>query len=131
MNGLLLLLISVITLLFAYLLYGRFLAKKWGIDPSRKTPACEMEDGQEYVPTSGAVLFGHEFASIAGAGPINGPIIAAMFGWVPALLWLLFGSVFFGAVHDFSALYTSVKNKGKSIGYVIELYVGKTASAYF
>jgi len=131
MNGLLLLLISVITLLFAYLLYGRFLAKKWGIDPSRKTPACEMEDGQEYVPTSGAVLFGHEFASIAGAGPINGPIIAAMFGWVPALLWLLFGSVFFGAVHDFSALYTSVKNKGKSIGYVIELYVGKTGKRLF
>jgi len=131
MNGLLLLLISVITLFFAYLLYGRFLAKKWGIDPSRKTPACEMEDGQEYVPTSGAVLFGHEFASIAGAGPINGPIIAAMFGWVPALLWLLFGSVFFGAVHDFAALYTSVKNKGKSIGYVIELYVGKTGKRLF
>jgi len=131
MNGLLLLLISVITLFFAYLLYGRFLAKKWGIDPSRKTPACELEDGQEYVPTSGAVLFGHEFASIAGAGPINGPIIAAMFGWVPALLWLLFGSVFFGAVHDFAALYTSVKNKGKSIGYVIELYVGKTGKRLF
>jgi len=131
MNGLLLLLISVITLLFAYLLYGRFLAKKWGIDPSRKTPACEMEDGQEYVPTSGAVLFGHQFSSIAGAGPINGPIIAAMFGWVPALLWLLFGSVFFGAVHDFAALYTSVKNKGKSIGYVIELYVGKTGKRLF
>ncbi|GBU26754.1 carbon starvation protein A [Treponema sp. R8-4-B8] len=131
MNGLLLLLISVITLFIAYLLYGRFLAKKWGIDPSRKTPACEMEDGQEYVPTSGAVLFGHEFASIAGAGPINGPIIAAMFGWVPALLWLLFGSVFFGAVHDFAALYTSVKNKGKSIGYVIELYVGKTGKRLF
>jgi len=131
MNGLLLLLISVITLFFAYLFYGRFLARKWGIDPSRKTPACEMEDGQEYVPTSGAVLFGHEFASIAGAGPINGPIIAAMFGWVPALLWLLFGSVFFGAVHDFAALYTSVKNKGKSIGYVIELYVGKTGKRLF
>jgi len=131
MNGLLLLLISVVTLFFAYLLYGRFLAKKWGIDPDRKTPACELEDGQEYVPTSGAVLFGHEFASIAGAGPINGPIIAAMFGWVPALLWLLFGSVFFGAVHDFAALYTSVKNKGKSIGYVIELYVGKTGKRLF
>jgi len=131
MNGLLLLLISVVTLFFAYLLYGRFLAKKWGIDPDRKTPACELEDGQEYVPTSGAVLFGHEFASIAGAGPINGPIIAAMFGWVPALLWLLFGSVFFGAVHDFAALYTSVKNKGKSIGYIIELYVGKTGKRLF
>jgi len=77
------------------------------------------------------VLFGHEFASIAGAGPINGPIIAAMFGWVPVLLWLLFGSVFFGAVHDFAALYTSVKNKGKSIGYVIEQYVGKAGMRLF
>jgi len=131
MNGLLLLIISVIVLSFAYLLYGRFLARKWGIDPSRKTPAVEFEDGKEYVPTSPMVLFGHEFASIAGAGPINGPIIAAMFGWFPVLLWLLLGSVFFGAVHDFAALYTSVKNKGKSIGYVIELYVGKTGMRLF
>jgi carbon starvation protein len=131
MNGLLLLLISGITLSLAYLLYGRFLARKWGIDPSRTTPARELEDGQEYVPTSGAVVFGHEFASIAGAGPINGPIIAAMFGWVPVLLWLLFGSVFFGAMHDFAALYTSVKNKGKSIGYVIECYVGKAGKRLF
>jgi len=90
-----------------------------------------MEDGQEYVPTSKAVVFGHEFASIAGAGPINGPIIAAMFGWVPVLLWLLLGSVFFGAMHDFAALYTSVKNKGKSIGYVIECYAGKAGKRLF
>jgi len=131
MNGLLLLIISVIVLSLAYLLYGRFLARKWGIDPSRKTPAVELDDGKEYVPTSPMVLFGHEFASIAGAGPINGPIIAAMFGWFPVLLWLLLGSVFFGAVHDFAALYTSVKNKGKSIGYVIELYVGKTGMRLF
>jgi carbon starvation protein len=131
MNGLLLLLISGITLSLAYLLYGRFLARKWGIDPSRTTPACELEDGQEYVPTSKAVVFGHEFASIAGAGPINGPIIAAMFGWVPVLLWLLFGGVFFGAMHDFAALYTSVRNKGKSIGYVIECYVGKAGKRLF
>ena len=95
MNGLLLLIISVIVLSLAYLLYGRFLARKWGIDPSRKTPAVELEDGKEYVPTSPMVLFGHEFASIAGAGPINGPIIAAMFGWFPVLLWLLLGSVFY------------------------------------
>jgi carbon starvation protein len=131
MNGLILLVISIVTLFLAYLLYGRFLARKWGIDPSHKTPACKMEDGHEYVPTSPAVLFGHEFASIAGAGPINGPIIAAMFGWVPAFLWLLFGSVFFGAVHDFAALYTSVHNKGKSIGYVIERYVGKAGKRLF
>jgi carbon starvation protein len=131
MNGLLLLVISAAVLAGAYLLYGRFLARVWGIDPFRKTPAHELEDGMEYVPTSPAVVFGHEFASIAGAGPINGPIIAAMFGWFPALLWLLFGSVFFGAVHDFAALYTSVKNKGKSAGYVIEHYVGKAGKRLF
>ena len=131
MNGLFLIIISLTVLSLAYLLYGRFLARKWGIDPSRKTPAYEQEDGKEYVPTSPLVLFGHEFSSIAGAGPINGPIIAAMFGWVPALLWLLLGSVFFGAVHDFVTLYTSVRNKGKSIGYVIEIYVGKTGKRLF
>jgi len=131
MNGLLILVISVVVLGLAYLLYGRFLARRWGIDPAIKTPAHELEDGKEYVPTSPAVVFGYEFSSIAGAGPINGPIIAAMFGWLPALLWLLFGSVFFGAVHDFAALYTSVKNKGKSIGYVIEQYVGKTGKRLF
>ncbi|MDR0316199.1 MAG: carbon starvation protein A [Treponema sp.] len=131
MNGLLILIISVVVLGLAYILYGRYLARSWGIDPSRKTPAHELEDGMEYVPTNPSVLFGHEFASIAGAGPINGPIIAAMFGWVPVLLWLLFGSVFFGAMHDFAALYTSVKNKGKSIGYVIEQYVGKAGKRLF
>ena len=131
MNGLILLVTSVIVLSLAYIFYGRYLAKTWGVDPSRKTPAYEFEDGKEYVPTSPAVVFGYEFASIAGAGPINGPIIAAMFGWFPALLWLLLGSAFFGAVHDFAALYTSVKNKGKSIGYIIELYVGKTGKRLF
>jgi len=131
MNGLSILVISVVVLSLAYLLYGRFLARRWGIDPAKRTPAQELEDGKEYVPTSPAVVFGYEFSSIAGAGPINGPIIAAMFGWLPALLWLLLGSVFFGAVHDFAALYTSVKNKGKSIGYVIELYVGKTGKRLF
>jgi len=131
MNGLVILLISVVVLFLAYLLYGRFLARIWGIDPSRKTPAHEFEDGKEYVPTSSSVVFGYEFASIAGAGPINGPIIAAMFGWVPVLLWLLFGSIFFGAVHDFATLYTSVRNKGKSIGYVIEQYVGKAGKRLF
>ena len=131
MNGLLLLGISVVVLTLAYILYGRFLARSWGIDPKKKTPAYEFEDGAEYVPTSPAVAFGYEFASIAGAGPINGPIIAAMFGWLPALLWLLLGSAFFGAVHDFAALYTSVKNKGKSIGYIINLYVGKAGKRMF
>jgi carbon starvation protein len=125
------LIISIAVLILAYLLYGRYLTRVWGIDPSKKTPAYELEDGNDYVPTSPSVVFGHQFASIAGAGPINGPIIAAMFGWLPAFLWLLLGSVFFGAVHDFAALYTSVRNKGKSIGYVIELYVGKTGKRLF
>ena len=131
MNGLLLLVISITVLGLAYLLYGRFLARSWGIDPKRKTPANELNDDMEYVPTSPGVVFGHEFASIAGAGPINGPIIAAMFGWLPALLWLLLGSAFFGAVHDFAALYTSVRNKGKSVGYIIEQYAGKTGKRLF
>ena len=131
MNGLTILIITIVALTIAYLLYGRFLARVWGIDTERKTPAHEFEDGVEYVPTTPAVTFGYEFASIAGAGPITGPIIGAMFGWLPALLWLLFGSVFFGAVHDFVALYASVKNKGKSIGYLIELYVGKRVKRLF
>ncbi|MDR0642222.1 MAG: carbon starvation protein A [Treponema sp.] len=131
MNGLDLLILAVTVLGLAYALYGRRLARSWGIDPARKTPAREFEDDMEFVPSSPAVVFGHEFASIAGAGPINGPIIAAMFGWVPVFLWLLFGAVFIGAVHDFAALYTSVRNGGKSIGYIIEIYAGKTGKRLF
>jgi carbon starvation protein len=125
------LLIAAVVLLLAYLLYGRYLARKWGIDPNKKTPAYEYEDGVDYVPTKPSIVFGHEFASIAGAGPINGPIQAAMFGWLPVLLWILFGGVFFGAVQDFSALYASVKNKGKTIGYIIETYIGRTGKRLF
>jgi carbon starvation protein len=131
MNGLVMLLISAVVLLLAYLLYGRYLARKWGVDPKRPTPAHEFEDGVDYVPTQPSVVFGHEFASIAGAGPINGPIQAAMFGWLPVLLWILIGGIFFGAVQDFSALYASVKNKGKTIGYIIETYIGKTGKRLF
>ncbi|WP_010263627.1 carbon starvation protein A [Treponema primitia] len=131
MNGLVMLLISAVVLLAAYLVYGRYLARKWGVDPKRPTPAHEMEDGVDYVPTRPSIVFGHEFASIAGAGPINGPIQAAMFGWLPVLLWILIGGIFFGAVQDFSALYASVKNKGKTIGYIIETYIGKTGKRLF
>ncbi|GHV93301.1 carbon starvation protein A [Spirochaetia bacterium] len=131
MNGLVMLLIAAVVLLAAYLIYGRWLAKKWGIDPNKKTPAYELEDGVDYVPTKPSVVFGHEFASIAGAGPINGPIQAAMFGWLPVLLWVLIGGVFFGAVQDFAALYASVKNKGKTIGFIIETYIGKTGKRLF
>jgi carbon starvation protein len=131
MNGLVMLILSTVALLAAYLLYGRHLVKKWGIDPNKKTPAYEFEDGVDYVPASPSVVFGHQFASIAGAGPINGPIIAAMFGWVPVLLWIIIGGIFFGAVQDLAALYASVKNKGKTIGYIIELYIGKTGKNLF
>ena len=131
MNGLILIVISIVVLALAYFIYGRYLARVWGIDPSKKTPAYEFEDGKDYVPIAPSVIFGHQFASIAGAGPINGPIIAAMFGWLPVFLWLLAGSVFFGAVHDFATMYASVKNKGKSIAYLIELYVGKTGKLLF
>ena len=119
MSGIVILLISIVALVLGYIFYGGWLAKKWGIDPSRKTPAHELEDGVDYVPAKALVLLGHHFASIAGAGPINGPIQAAVFGWVPVLLWVLLGGIFIGAVQDFSALFVSIRNKGKSIGEVM------------
>lgn len=130
-SGLALIVFSGAVLLLAYLFYGRWLAKKWGIDEDKKTPAHEFYDGVDYVPAKKGVVFGHQFASIAGAGPINGPIIAAMFGWIPVLLWILLGGIFMGAVQDFASIYASVKNKGKTIGYIIELYIGKTGKRLF
>ncbi len=123
--------IAIVVLGGAYLLYGRYLEKKWGIDPNAKTPAYEMEDGVDYVPADTNVVFGHQFASIAGAGPINGPIQAALFGWLPVMLWILIGRVFFGAVQDFASMYASVKNKGRTIGYIIEEYIGKMGKKLF
>lgn len=131
MNGLVIVIVSAIALICGYIFYGRFLAKKWGVDPEAKTPAYTEADGVDYVPADTNVVFGHQFASIAGAGPINGPIQAAIFGWVPVLLWILIGGIFFGAVQDFSAMYASVKNKGKSIGYIIEKYIGVTGKKLF
>ncbi len=131
MNGITIMIISLAVLLLAYILYGRWIAKKWGVDPKRKTPAYEQRDGMDYEPAPKSVVFGHQFASIAGAGPINGPIQAAIFGWVPVLLWVLIGGVFFGAVQDFAAMYASVRNKGRSIGYIIEKYIGKTGKKMF
>ena len=95
----------------AYIIYGRWLANTWGIDPKAKTPAYTKEDGEDFIPTPKGVVFSHQFSSIAGAGPVTGPILAAVFGWVPVLLWILIGGIFFGAVHDFGALYASVKMK--------------------
>ena len=131
MSGILMMVIALVVLGGAYLLYGRYLQKKWGIDPNAKTPAYELEDGVDYVPADTNVVFGHQFASIAGAGPINGPIQAAVFGWLPVLLWILIGGVFFGAVQDFAAMYASVKNKGRTIGYIIEEYIGKLGKKLF
>ena len=131
MSGILMMIIALVVLGGAYLLYGRYLQNKWGIDPNAKTPAYEMEDGVDYVPADTNVVFGHQFASIAGAGPINGPIQAAMFGWLPVMLWILIGGVFFGAVQDFAAMYASVKNKGRTIGYIIEEYIGKLGKKLF
>ena len=123
--------IAIVVLLAAYLIYGRYLARTWGIDPKAKTPAYELEDGVDYVPADTNVVFGHQFASIAGAAAINGPIQASVFGWIPVLLWILLGGVFFGAVQDFAAMYASVKNKGRTIGYIIESYIGKTGKKLF
>ena len=107
MNILVVLLISLVLLACGYLFYGRWLAKEWGVDPSRKTPSHELTDGMDYVPAKAPVLMGHHFSSIAGAGPINGPIQAAVFGWVPVFLWCVLGGIFFGGVHDYGALFAS------------------------
>ena len=131
MNTLVIVLIAAVCLFGAYVLYGRWLANKWGIDPAAKTPAVVHEDGRDYVPTNGWTVFAHQFSSIAGAGPVTGAIQAAAFGWLPVLLWVLLGGIFFGAVTDFGALYASVKNDGKSMGMLIEKYIGKTGRKLF
>lgn len=131
MTGIMMMVIAIVVLGGAYLIYGRYLCKTWGIDEEAKTPAYEFEDGVDYVPADTQMVFGHQFASIAGAGPISGPILASVFGWVPVLLWILIGGIFFGAVQDFVAMYASVKNKGRTIGYIIEEYIGKSGKFLF
>ena len=128
----LLIMSATIVLLFAgYVFYGAWLAKQWGIDPTRKTPARQRTDGIDYVPAHPAVLMGHHFSSIAGAGPINGPILAAVFGWVPVFLWCVIGGIFFGGLQDFGALFVSIRNEGKTIGEIIKDSMGKTAKLLF
>ncbi len=131
MNAVVILLVGIVILVLGYIFYGGWLAKQWGVDPNRTTPAHELEDGNDYVPAKAPVLMGHHFSSIAGAGPINGPIQAAVFGWVPVMLWVLIGGIFFGAVHDFGALFASVRNKGQSIGEVIAESIGSRAKKLF
>ena len=131
MNTLVIVLIAAVILFGAYVVYGRWLANKWGIDPKAETPAVKYNDGKDFVPTNGWTVFSHQFSSIAGAGPVTGAIQAAAFGWLPVLLWILIGGVFFGAVTDFGALYASVKNEGKSMGMIIEKYIGKFGRKIF
>ncbi|WP_346928608.1 carbon starvation CstA family protein [Clostridium sp.] len=131
MNSLALLLICIAIFLVAYVTYGAFLAKKFGIDPKRKTPAHTLRDDVDYCPTNSKILLGHHFSSIAGAGPITGPIQAAIFGWLPVLLWVIIGSIFIGGVHDFGSLVASVRHDGKTIGEVIKVNIGDKGKKLF
>ena len=131
MSASILMVITVVALLIAYVFYGRYLSRKLGLDSSRKTPANEKQDGVDYVPTRTPVLMGHHFSSIAGAGPILGPIYAAVFGWIPVFIWVLIGSVFVGGVHDFSSLVASIRHGGKTMGEVIEEHIGRVGKQLF
>lgn len=131
MNAVLVLLVGCAILIVGYIFYGGWLAKQWGVDDSKVTPAHELEDGMDYVPAKAPVLMGHHFSSIAGAGPINGPIQAAVFGWVPVVLWVLIGGIFFGAVHDYGALFASIRHKGQTLGEVVAANIGERAKKLF
>lgn len=131
MTALLIILAAIALLTAGYVIYGSYLAKEWGVDPDRKTPACTMEDGVDYVAAPPAVLMGHHFSSIAGAGPINGPIQASLFGWVPVFLWCVIGGIFFGGLQDFGSLFASVRHGGKTVGELIHETMGKRAQRLF
>ena len=131
MSALLILVIAVVALALGYVFYGSWLAKQWGVDPNRETPAHTSYDGKDFVPANPAVLMGHHFSSIAGAGPINGPIQAAVFGWVPVFLWCVLGGIFFGAMHDFGALFASIRHNGGSIGEIMKDSMGVKAQRLF
>lgn len=131
MNSLLLLIIAIVAFFIAYVTYGRWLAKKWGIDIEKPTPANTLKDGVDYVPSDAKVILGHHFSSIAGAGPITGPIAASIFGWLPVYLWIIIGSIFIGGVHDFSSLFASIRHDGKSIGEIIKINIGKRGKLLF
>jgi len=123
MTGRLLLLMSLAAYALGYFFYGRYFSRLFKINPSNQTPARKHEDGMDYVPASAPVLFGHHFASIAGAGPIIGPVLGLCFGWGPVALWIVLGCVFIGAVHDISSLMVSIRNDGQTIGHIIEKYI--------
>ena len=119
-----LLLISAIILLLAYWIYGKYVYNKFGLSNARKAPSHTHRDGIDYEPSKPIVVLGHHFASIAGAGPIVGPIIAVTFGWIPAVIWILVGGIFFGAVHDLGSMAASLRTEGKSIGVIIRNQIG-------
>ncbi|MBR6307760.1 MAG: carbon starvation protein A [Lachnospiraceae bacterium] len=131
MTALLIVLLAIVLLVIGYVTYGSWLAKQWGIDPNKKTPAYEKEDGVDYVAAKPAVLMGHHFSSIAGAGPINGPIQASVFGWVPVFLWCVIGGIFFGGLQDFGSLFASIRHDGKSVGEIIKDSMGAKAKKLF
>ncbi len=131
MLGLIIVVTALVLLFLGYKFYGSWLEKQWGIDPARKTPAVEKEDGIDYVPAKPAVLMGHHFSSIAGAGPVNGPIQASIFGWVPVFLWCIIGGIFMGGVQDFSSLFASIRHDGKSLGELINDSLGKKLKKLF
>ena len=132
MLALSLLLLIVAGYLICYRTYGRYLAQKiFIISEEHKTPAVAYEDGTDFVPTRKEIIFGHHFTSIAGTGPIVGPAIAIIWGWLPAILWIFLGSVVMGAVHDFGSLIVSLRNQGKSVSEITARYINKRTRILF
>lgn len=131
MNGIELVLIALVMFAAAYKLYGGFLSRRLEVNNNNETPAHTMPDGVDYCPAKAPVLLGHHFASIAGAGPIVGPVIAAGFGWIPVYLWVVLGSIFIGGVHDYASIVASVRHQSKSIGFIIQEYIGISGKKLF
>jgi carbon starvation protein len=131
MTGIGLIILALVIFIVAYKLYGGFLTKRLDVNNSKQTPAHTMSDGVDYCSAKAPVLLGHHFASIAGAGPIVGPVIAAGFGWMPVYLWVVFGSIFIGGVHDYASIIASVRHQSKSIGFIIQQYIGVSGKKLF
>ncbi len=131
MSAILIIVVAIVLLVIGYVKYGSWLAKEWGIDPERTTPAITKDDGVDYVVAKPAVLMGHHYSSIAGAGPINGPVQASVFGWLPVFLWCVIGGIFFGGLQDFGSMFASVRHDGKSLGEVIADTMGQRTKKLF
>ena len=132
MQSVIIVVLGLAGMAFGWFVYSKFIAEKiYKLDPDFVTPAHELNDGVDFVPTNRFILWGHHFTSVAGAAPIVGPAIAVYWGWVPAVLWVTIGSVFFAGVHDFGAIWASVRNKGKSIGALSEDVIGSRTRALF